>query len=48
MIEQKFKNFLVNFVLLKEIIAIAVNGDYRLNFFKSDNVGKSKRQGLTV
>ena len=48
MIEQKLKFFLVDFVLLKEIITIAVDGDYRLNFCKSDSVENLKRQGLTV
>ena len=42
--------FLVDFVLFKEIIAIAiaVDGDYRSYFCKSDSVRNLKRQGLTV
>ena len=32
MIEQKTKIFLVDFAILNVIIAMAVNGDYRLNF----------------
>ena len=47
MIEQKLK-FLVDFVLLKELIAIAVDGDYRLYFCKSDSARNLKRQGLAV
>ena len=44
----KIKIFFVDFVLLKEIIVIAVDGDYRFYFWKSDSVRNLKRQGLTV
>ena len=34
---------MVDFALLKKIIAFAVDGDYSLNFCKSDNVENLKR-----